>query len=325
MIQVSMAYLNGEGCQMYRDLIQNFKLNLDKNKVYDVGIDQSTTCTGIAICPLDNSFTIVIEVFNFDRDAYYVPQLCNFIRRIFSDVQLRYLVIEEPLGYISGRRNATLTKLKKTLVPLKDELNIKHFDTILPPSWRHGLMPEAGKGDRRKKDTVVNAVLELYPSLESSLPYWNTDYDGIESLGIIVGFKNRHGVDDSGGLKIIGPVNTKKRAIAFYKYMPLNEDFTSILESEMADFKRYVHHKDELHFKAYNEEHNLYGNVKMCLVDNYSCSIITDELDVLSICIEQELIPSNEKFMFMFVVNANKVSELMIRDLYSNGYSPVLY
>lgn len=325
MIQVSMAYLKNGECKLYRDLIQSFELNLDRSKVYDVGIDQSTSCTGISICPLDKSFIIVLELLNFDRDAYYVPQLCNFIRKTFSDLELRYLIMEEPLGYVTGRRNSTLTKLKKTLVPLKDELNVKHFDTILPAAWRHGLMPKAGKGDRRKKETVVNAVLELYPNLEDFLPYSNGDYDGIESLGIIVGFKARHGVDDSGGLKIIGPTNTKRRGIAFFKYLELSKDVQVQIDKDMAIFKMYMHHKDSLHFKSYNEEHNLYNNVKMCLVDNYSCSIISDNLDVIACCIELGIVPRPDGFMFMFVANANKISENMIRDLFSYGYAPVLF
>lgn len=325
MIQITMAHLKDGQCNMYRDLINNFKLELDKDKVYDVGIDQSTTCTGITFYPLDNSFTIVLEVLNFDRDAYYVPQLLRFIRNTLSNIELRYLIMEEPLGYVSGRRNAALSKLKKTMVPLKDELNVKHFDTILPPAWRHGLMPKAVKGDRRKKETVVDAVLELYPELESSLPYWNSDCDGIESLGILVGYKARHGVTDDGTLKIIGPTNTKRRAVAFFNYLDLDDSTSDKVKSGMDHFKMYVHHKDELKFKTYNEEHNVYNNVKMCLVDNYSCSIITDELDLISICIELGLTPKASGLMFMFVVNANKVTESMIRDLYSFGYAPVLF
>lgn len=325
MIQVSMAYLHGDECDLFRDLVGNFKLDLDKEKVYDIGIDQSTSCTGISICPLDKSFTAVLEVLNFDRDVYYVPQLCRFIRTIFSGIKIRYFIMEEPLNYISGRRNSVLTKLKKTLLPLKDELDIQHFDTILPPSWRHGLMPKAVEGDRRKKDTVVNAVLELYPKLSAFIPYSNGDFDGIESLGIIEGFKRRHGVDDDGGLKIIGPVNTRKRAVAFFKYFQLNDDAAEMLKNDDATFKMYVHHKEKLHFKSYNEEHNLYGNVKMCLVDDYSSTIISDQLDIIAACMELKLTPMPNGFMYMFVANADKVSEMMIRDLYSCGYIPVLF
>lgn len=325
MIQASMAYLSEDDCRIYRDLIQSFKLNLDKDKVYDVGIDQSTTCTGMAFCSLDKSHIIVLELLNFDRDAYYVPQLCKFIRDTLSNIKVRYLIMEEPLGYNTGKRNSVLSNLKKTLVPVISELNVKRFDTILPASWRHGLMPKVVEGDRRKKDTVVREVLKLYPALESFKPYSNGDYDGIEALGIIMGYKSRHGVDDAGGLKIIGPVNTKKRAVAFFKYLELDDNVSKIIDKDMAYFKRYVHHKDELEFKAYNEEHNLYGNVKMCLVDNYSCSIVTDQLDVLSVCIELKMVPKLDNVMFMFVANANKVSENMIRDLYSYGYLPVLF
>lgn len=325
MIQISMAHLHDGELDIYRELIQSFSLTLDKSKVYDIGIDQSTSCTGIAICPLDESFVSILEILNFDRDAYYVPQLCNLIRKMFNDINIRYLIMEEPLGYVSGRRNSTLTKLKKTLVPLKDELEPDHFDTILPPAWRHGLMPKAGVGDRRKKETVVNAIIELYPQFKDFLPYSNGDYDGIEALGILLGYKARHGIDNSGGLKIIGPTNTRKRAVAFFKYLPLNDDASKYVNEGMDFVRRYIHHKEKLNFKSYNEEHNLYNNVKMCLVDNYSCTIVSDDLDLVAACIELKIVPKPNHFMLMFVANANKVSDSMVRDLYYNGYSPVLF
>ena len=325
MIQVTMGYLKDKELNIYRELIQSFSLTLDKSKVYDIGIDQSTTCTGIAICPLDESFVSILEVLNFDRDAYYVPQLCNLIRKMFSGINIRYMIMEEPLGYVTGRRNNTLTKLKNTLKPLHEELDVTQFGTILPPAWRHGLMPKAGNGDRRKKETVVRTLIDMYPELEGFLPYSNGDYDGLEALGIIKGFKARHGVDDSGGLKIIGQPNTKKRAVAFFKSLPLDDNTSARMNEDMENFKRYIHHKEKLHFKSYNEEHNLYGNVKMCLVDDYSCSIITDELDVIAACIEMKINPEPNSFLFMFVANANKVSDSMVRDLFYNGYSPALF
>ena len=76
MIQVTMGYLKDNELSIYRELIQSFSLTLDKSKVYDIGIDQSTTCTGIAICPLDESFTAILEVLNFDRVRFIFSLFC---------------------------------------------------------------------------------------------------------------------------------------------------------------------------------------------------------------------------------------------------------
>ena len=120
--------------------------------------------------------------------------------------------MEEPLGILTGKRNKVLSDLKKYLSELRDELDIEQFDSINPPSWRHGLMPKSVEGDRRKKETVVATLLEMYPGFSNFLDYSNYDYDGLESLGIILGYKARHGIDNSGTLKIVGTKEYQKRS-----------------------------------------------------------------------------------------------------------------
>lgn len=327
MIQITMGVLkkDEESCDIYREFIEDFSLKLDPSKVYDIGIDQSTSCTGIAICPLDGSFICILEVLNVNFDSYYKVQLRNFLKTIFKDVSIRYLVMEEPLGYITGRRNKVLTDLKKYLDEMKNSLIVDNFTSIPVTSWRHGLMPKVVEGDRRKKDTIVKVVLDMYSGFSDLLPYLNHDYDGIEALGIIIGYKSRHGVGEV-GLKIIGPKNTRKEAISFFKYCDVSSgDFNNIMSDSLKIPKEVTVGKGDVKIKTYNEEGNIYANAKMSLVDPFTFTIVTDELDVISSLIRMGQAPKPNHMLFMFTVHKKFYNDSMIRELYSEGYYPVLF
>lgn len=327
MIQITMGLLkNGESsCDIYREFIEDFSLTLDPSKTYDIGIDQSTSCTGIAICPLDKSFIAVIEVLNVNFDSYYKVQLRNFLKTILRDIPIRYFIMEEPLGYLTGKRNKVLSDLKKYLEEVKYDLDVNHFDTTSPPSWRHGLMPEKVQGDRRKKATVIATLLDMYPGFSNLLPYCNEDTDGLEALGIIIGYKARHGVDEV-GLKIIGPKNTRKQAISFFKYVDVSSgDYESIMSEALRVPKLVTTGRGEVKVKTYNEEGNIYVNAKMSLVDPFTFTIVTDELDVISTLIRMGQSPRPNHMLFMFTVHKKYYSDSMIRQLYSEGFYPVLF
>lgn len=328
MIQISMAVLeNGsDRCKVYRDYMDTFSIKLDPSKTYDVGIDQSTSCTGIGICPLDDSFKIILEILNVNAGQYYKVQLRNFIKEIFSGIKIRCFIMEEPLGYLSGRRNKVLTDLKKYLDELRGDLSIEMFDSSNPPSWRHGLMPKATQGDRRKKSTVVDTLLEMFPGFSNFLPYCNGDTDGFEALGIIIGYKARHGIDSSGGLKIVGPKNTRKEALSFFKYYDVSSgDFDSIMKEVMRIPKEVITGIGELKVKSYNDEGNIYCNAKMSLVDTFTFTIVSEDLDILSVLIRMNMTPKKNHMLFMFTVHKKYYTDYMIRELFNDGYFPVLF
>ena len=112
--------------------------SLEENDCYDVGIDQSTSCTGLGAIDIDNKMIFCCEVSNEGLDiSYYTQALKNFFKYFLSCCKLRYLVMEEPLPYISGNQNHVLVTLKKDLNDLftSGEFDYKKFDLIKPQSW----------------------------------------------------------------------------------------------------------------------------------------------------------------------------------------------
>lgn len=332
MILVTMGIVkpNEEKLLVHKDDIESFELKLNPNKVYDVGIDQSHTCTGVCIRPLDKSFLIVIEVLNVNayKDLYRT-QLKYLLEKILVGHRIRYFIMEQPLGHITGKRNRALSELRKFLNTMKDNLNVQVFTDIPVGSWRHGLMPSKKEvdGDRRSKETVVTELIKLFPQLEQFLPYSNTDYDGIESVGILLGYIARHQVED-GTIKIVGPINTAKKAIACFKYVDVSSgNVADIVDLEFFRIQQMsiAKRKGELVLKAYNNEHNLHGNAKMCLVDSFSATIVTDELDVLSILIRGKVVPKPNHLMLMAVIHERLLTFDDLRDLINYGFFVVRF
>lgn len=328
MIQISLGFLKAGSDKLltYQDFIEDFEFNLNPNKVYDVALDQSNSCTGVCIRPLDKSFLVVMEVLNVNVSfEIYRLQLKNFLHKIFSGYSIRYFIMEQPLTYITGRRNAQLTKLKNVLKELKSDLNPKVFDEVPVTSWRHGLMPKAVQGDRRKKDTVVKAVLEFYPALSDFLPLSNIDTDGIESVGILLGYLNRHGVEDN-ALKIIGKVNTTKKAIACFKYIDIsNRTLESVLKDDFYYVNDIAIGKGECIFKTYNKEFNLHGNAKMALVDPFTITYVDVEVDVLSVLLKMGQVPKKNHIMFMAIIHERMLNTDDIRTLFGDGFTMIRF
>lgn len=328
MIQISLGFLKGDSEKLltFQDYIEDFEFKLNPNKVYDVALDQSNTCTGICIRPLDKSFLVIMEVLNVNtpNDVYRL-QLKNFLQEILGPYSIRYLIMEEPLGYITGRRNVQLNKLKSVLMELKQTLNVKVFTTVPVTSWRHGLMPKKQEGDRRKKDTVVRAVLEHYPPLEDFLGYSNIDTDGIEAVGILLGYIARHGVED-GALKIIGKINTRKKSLGCFKYIDItNRTLDDVLKEDFFFVNQIAIGKGGCVYKTYNSEFNLHGNAKMALEDPFTITAVSVELDVLAMLIKMKLTPKKNHVLFMASIHERMLDVEDIRTLFEDGFTMVRF
>lgn len=330
MIEISLGFLKKGDSKLlcYTESIESFSLSLPANKEYDVSLDQSHTCTGICIKPLDDSFIMVLEVLNYNTpNEFYRRQLKSLLIKILSNHKIRYMIMEEPLGYITGRRNRKLTELKKDLFTLKDEINAKVFTTIPVTSWRHGLMPKDIGMDRRSKDAVVYTVINMYPPLKEFLSLSNVDRDGLEAVGIMHGYFARHSVGKS-VIKNVGSVSTRKQAFCCFKYLDMNvEDFAHSVELECFVLNQLanVKAKGDYLFKEYNDEFNVYGNAKMALTNSVSVMFVSEELDALSVLFRMGLKPKPNHVLLMGVVHERIMNAHYLTSLHESGFSLFKY
>lgn len=327
MVEVSVGYLDcvNEDSEIYitTTFADQFSLELPNDLIYDVGIDQSTSCTGITVRPLNQSFIVVMEVLNVNKDPYYIARLKSLIFKLLEGKKVRYFIMEQPLVHATGKRSKLLVNLKKQIQEMSKSLDIEAFREAPVTSWRHGLMPKTIEGsDRRKKETVVEAVLQIYPKLAPFLNVSNHDYDGIESLGILIGYLARHNIRENGSMKIMGQRKTAKKGIALF--LQTDEDLNdNNITTAIEMF--HNHSKGNFKIKEYNGEETLYSNVKMSLEDDYTFTVLSDPLAELTALIKMGKKPLPGTIVVMFVVKASLVTEVFLKGLFACGFTAVIY
>lgn len=258
-------------------------LDLDTSLEYDVGIDQSNSCSGISVRSVCEDRLVIHEVINNGCSLQTYRRIFQKVLvKFFSNLKIRYFIIEEPIPYFTGHRNKELTSLRHSILDIMPSIKVFKFDTVLPQVWRSGLIPRDCKYSRTSKLATVSTIKKLYPQTEYMHCHEKIngpDYDGFESLGILIGYLTRHGIkEDSTTLKNIGPINTKKNAIAFFIDTEERDKLKEVLET----LKRALPKVPQVP-KEYDEEHTLYENAKMCLVDDLSVTVVTSEIDNVSI------------------------------------------
>lgn len=265
-------------------------IKLDDNLVYDVALDQSNTCTGLTIMSTNNRYLFISEIINdgIDFDTYR-RTLILILKRILGGKNVRYLIIEKPLGFITGKKNIHLDRLKKMLedfINTSNDLKVLRFEETSPQTWRSGLMKKDNPFPKNSKEACVFEVNRLYPLTKyfKSHIKSNTgkaDYDGLESLGILLGFKSKHSVNADGErIKILGPLNSTKQAFTCFIY---EQRDLSITKNILKNISIFLPNLDSPCMKYYNEDYSLYENIRMSLVDDLTFTLISKSLDVICI------------------------------------------
>lgn len=312
------------GQQTAREFVNNFKLEFSSN-LYDVALDQSTSCTGVAIKAVDDSFILVLEVVNSGTQSLFmINSLKRILEMLLTGKSLRYVIIEEPLPFISGHHNAKLTSLKNDLIQFfkSDCFEINNQPLIKPQSWRAGLIQKDNPHVKNSKEACVFEVLKVYPLMQNFIPITHnptndSGFDGFESLGILLGYLNRFSVtNETNIVKILGPKNTTKAGIGIFSYSDSN--LTEI--KEIVEFLSQACSKiGTPKVKIYNEEEGVYSNVKMSLVDDFTLAKITKEIDQISILLRFGILPQENKSVYMLVIPKSLINKNVIDYLLSKG------
>ena len=314
------------------------EIPLDPDAIYDVGLDQSLSCSGVYIESIDSKQHTILELINENLDSSnYQRVMLSSVKRLLRRIKVRYLVMEDPLGYASGRRNPKLTKLKHAIINMVEDprsrFSITHFDKIQPQVWRAGLLPKGthfyknGNGeevhlDRRTKRATAYTIMNRMPMSRKFLslchnPTDDSGFDGYDACGVLIGYKIRHQVtNDSTITKILGSKtsNVKVNCIFFpcrveQDKVQLNQVLSFLESKEGGNLGEPV-------VNYYNEEESVIANAKMALTGNnrFVVTCISDKKAIASLMIRFNwkglLIPS----LYMIVIPKNKIRQ-KVRDL----------
>ena len=180
--------------------IDSIDLNLnvgDGNYTWSIGIDQSTSCTGITLMERQERLCCMVDVHRDKNlpDFYFYKDLKNFLIKVVKGSAVDYIVYEKPIP------NSKFRTAQNRLFELKGKLedwicDIPEFngavtDSFFPQSWKSVVMDKTAEGKDRHKDKfeIATDVCKIYPEARAyrdAYPF--TDFDSFDSLGILTGF-----------------------------------------------------------------------------------------------------------------------------------------
>lgn len=292
-----------------------FNLSLPLGLTYDIGIDQSSSCTGFYICNTTNNVNILLEFARdtSDSEAFY-RDLQYFIGSVTKDRNIRLVVCEDP-PYVKGKQYSSrlLLELRGKLsgwMHLIPALQNAQMCSIYPQTWK-SLVVDKSKGKNRSnvKKFIADDVCDILPCFTAYKDYGiNKDYDGFDAAGILIGYK-RYAYTEEGIPLICGKQEKRHTSLVWYRYEPidvvqdkqkLNEIFGDAIIAVKPEFKMF------------NPRYNKHTNIRMASSNSRYCTytILSDkEFNVIRF--KYDLEKKDDCVLMMYVMNESHISRGM--------------
>ncbi len=161
-----------------------FKIKLNSSERYIIALDQSTSCTGMAIFKVNTGIIMAAE---FERTgvskAEYQASLNTFLRNLMQGKQIQSLLIEDVFEGTSPKTYEILEKLARSIESMfKKNINGR-LERVINPVWiaeflREVDIPNKHKREIAKEQTRLTA-LKKYP--------WATGMveDAYDAIGLL--------------------------------------------------------------------------------------------------------------------------------------------
>lgn len=305
---------NGKYKLIERQPIRLMELVLRKDKAWNIGIDQSSSCTGLCFQSTDKDWQILLDLHR-DRnlpDSVFYAELSKFVEKTVRDTEVKMLISERPAP-TAMYASRVLEELKGhidawgyTIPELENSLK----DSLFQQTWKSYIVDKSkGKGRGKVKEEVAADVVDMFPALK---PYYNTypwsDYDSFDATGILNGFL-RYAFDQEGNEKIHGV--KEKRHTSLVGYLWCKRDDPEVLPRTFGGLTAFVSLGAK--YLVYNENATLHDNVRMAS-SNYDFVLTTLPRETLSqfewkYDIDRE---EEDKVMLMMVMRVGHFTNGMI-------------
>lgn len=245
--------------------VDSFNLKLT-NDTWMIGIDQSTTNSGIALISAKLDFVILLDLHrdkNLEKKIFY-RDFFYLLRKLVDGKNIKLLVLEKPVP--SKYRNAgnVLRELKGHLddwIEMIPEFENTYLGELYPQSWK-SVVVNTGKGKNRfnDKQAIASDLVDMFPCLERYyLTYPYSDYDSFDALGILLGYLQL-AFDSDGNPAIYSSTEKKHVSFVCYKEVKKSElDDPMFLHNLFG--MAYGQFKPE--FRSFNSRFSLYKNIRM--------------------------------------------------------------
>ena len=310
--------------RMQVDEITNL-IKLPDNLQYEIGIDQSTSCTGIYVQDTKNLVNILIELeyANKNKKSYFAD-IFDLIGTLVKGKTVNLIVCEKPVpkdvGSYTYRVLTELFGKLEVFLEFNPDLAKTELQSIFPQAWKSRIIDKSkGTGRINSKLCCAEDICDKKPLLKNYL-YMSPakDLDGFDACGILLGYK-KCAFTDSGMPKIYGVVEKKHVSRVYYRYVDVSNihtaaDFREAVFGFLGETLNYFQPK----LKAYNSDgnYNLLRNIKMASSTyHFTVTQLPDKvIEPLRWSFEFEY--DKNKAMFAYIIKKGdfKKSELNVLD-----------
>lgn len=305
--------------------LQDFSIQLNDKTSYMVGIDQSTTCTGIAVVDTKFNFYIIFDLKRENEEkTVYLRNLKYFLGRLFNGVEVSMIIHEEPVpSNYAPTSHSVLTELRGKLREWISEipaLNKAELHSMYPQTWKTNIVTKEYaekigvpvKKIFNSKAKMADRICDLYPFFR---PYRNKhfsiDYDAFDAVGILMGWL-RYSRDDKGRPRICGIREKRHVSMVCYAYITLEE------------LKRYgcyanllgnVKWEIEPLLLMYNTNYTKHENIRMASSNWDAVVTVLPNSQISATCWKFGLEQDNRKIMLMYVFRKGKYKKSVIEEI----------
>lgn len=255
---------------------KSFNVTLTHGVPWYMGIDQSTSCTGIALMDGHSEFVMLLDVIrdkNAPIDEYY-RDLRRLLGRLAKGQRFDLIANERPVP--TDKKKYTRDVLTEFLGRLNSWLDdIEEFDgaqreQLFPQVWK-SLVVDKSKGPHRSnvKEEIARDLVDKYPELYYYFHFEHTkDYDSFDALGILTG-AIQYAFTADGYPKIHGSKEKRHVSLVLYDWIDWDPElsFDDNVRNAIIDnidvFSPYILH--------YNDRYSLHDNIRMAS-SNYNCT-----------------------------------------------------
>lgn len=290
-------------------------INLMPDRKWCIGIDQSTSCTGLCVQDCQRDIQILIDVRRdkamqktvFYRDLFFL------LKRLVAEKHVEQVVMEMPAPK-AQYASRVLQELKghvEEWVLQIDELSNARVESLLPQVWKSYIVDKS-KGKNRSKDKkcIAEDLVDRFPLLaQYCREYPFSDYDSFDACGILNGFQE-YAFTEEGYEKVHGMKEFRHTSLVGYLWtgLPyaevLKEAFSFDPEGHLFSFSPLI----------YNDHFNLHDNVRVAS-SNWKSSVMVVPHELLSKFMWKYQFDPEEKgkVLLMFVLNEGKISDNLLR------------
>ncbi len=284
--------------------LNKLSVKLSSDCIWDIGIDQSTSCTGICLQSTDGRFQILFDVCRdtamLKKDFY--KDLFNFLRRLVNGQQARLVVMEKPVpkAMYASRILEELKGHVEEWITQIPELEEAKSDSLFPQTWKSYIVDKSkGKNRTGDKRAVSEDLCDRFPLLagyREHYPY--KDYDSFDACGILNGYLD-YAYTPSGDEKIHGTKEKRHVSLVGYRWVQKAD-----VQEALQDFDQYF--LDKIKILAYNHRFTLHDNIRMAS-SNYAASVT--------------VLPRSEldQFMWKYGIDPEDENKLFVMFVFRKG------